>query len=112
MTAREQLQAIQDRARTTGETREVPGVGHVAVVSITRHELVTMAGALLAVLGLVESLPHDLNDDDCWYSCSQAKDPYSGEWATCDDSRAGGPCDCGRDTFVDKVNRAVIEALA
>lgn len=50
-------------------------------------------------------IPHRIVDEDCWYSCAQAKHD-DGEWACCDDSRRGGPCDCG----VDRVN-AYIENL-
>lgn len=42
--------------------------------------------------------------EDCWYSCSQATEPGEDDAepgsACCDDTRAGKPCDCGRDARV------------
>jgi hypothetical protein len=37
--------------------------------------------------------------DDCWYTCAAATDERDGG-ETCDDTRRGGPCDCGRDKRV------------
>jgi len=34
--------------------------------------------------------------EDCWYTCAAATEDHDGE-DTCDDTRRGGPCDCGRD---------------
>lgn len=34
--------------------------------------------------------------EDCWYTCAAATEEHDGE-DTCDDTRRGGPCDCGRD---------------
>ena len=50
---------------------------------------------------------HRIDGTDEWYSCSQARDG-DGEFATYDDTRAGKPCDCGRDARV----LAVLTALA
>lgn len=37
--------------------------------------------------------------EDCWYTCAAATEEREGE-DTCDDTRQGGPCDCGRDRRV------------
>lgn len=81
-------------------------------VAAARTDVPKLVAALRAVLDLVESMPHDVSEEDCWYACAQAKDPYTGEWASCNDARRGKPCDCGRDAFVAKINRAATEALA
>lgn len=40
---------------------------------------------------------HLVNESDCWYTCAAATLERDGG-ETGDDGRAGGPCDCGRDT--------------
>ena len=74
------------------------------------EDIGNLAKALQAVLDIVESRPHQVNDEDCWYTCPQAKDE-DGEWATCNDGTAGSPCDCGRDYLVKLVRKAIAESL-
>ncbi|WP_158697873.1 DUF6221 family protein [Streptomyces prunicolor] len=42
---------------------------------------------------------HQVVEGDCWYTCAAATEERDGG-ETCDDSRLGKPCDCGRDTRV------------
>lgn len=44
---------------------------------------------------------HHVNDGDCWYTCPAATEARDGG-ETCDDSRRGGACDCGRDARVER----------
>lgn len=44
---------------------------------------------------------HERNEDDHWYSCAALVD-HDGEPLCIDESRAGGPCDCGRDKRVQR----------
>jgi hypothetical protein len=44
---------------------------------------------------------HDRNEEDHWYSCAAIVD-NEGELLCLDASRAGGPCDCGRDRRVER----------
>lgn len=52
--------------------------------------------------------PHFRNEEDNWYTCAALVDE-DGEPVCIDESRAPGPCDCGRDARVHR--RAVILAL-
>ncbi|WP_445520419.1 DUF6221 family protein [Streptomyces sp. NEAU-174] len=46
--------------------------------------------------------------EDCWYTCAAATEERdNGE--TCDDERRGNPCDCGRDTRVERRLRIIAE---
>lgn len=51
---------------------------------------------------------HHVNDGDCWYTCAAATEHRDGG-ETCDDERRGGPCDCGRDTRVQRRVRLLAE---
>ncbi|MCX5239805.1 DUF6221 family protein [Streptomyces prunicolor] len=42
---------------------------------------------------------HQVVEGDCWYTCAAAAEERDGG-ETCDDSRLGKPCDCGRDARV------------
>jgi hypothetical protein len=49
------------------------------------------------------SWPHDYNDSDPYYSCSQAVEPgddTAPPGSGCTNENAGKPCDCGRDARV------------
>jgi hypothetical protein len=49
------------------------------------------------------SWPHDYNDSDPYYSCSQAVEPgddTAPPGSGCTNENAGNPCDCGRDARV------------
>lgn len=55
-----------------------------------------------AQLALVDDLlaaQHDANHEDPWYSCATITE---GDAACLDETRAGGPCDCGRDRSVNR----------
>jgi Family of unknown function (DUF6221) len=52
------------------------------------------------------SWPHDYNDSDPYYSCTQAVDPHeegAEPGSGCTNENAGKPCDCGRDTRVHRM---------
>lgn len=59
---------------------------------------------------------HDYNDEDSWYSCSQATEPYgygrdgSDEPGSgcANEDRAGASCDCG----LDRRQRAILSPIA
>ncbi|MGW4075995.1 hypothetical protein ACWELB_21200 [Streptomyces asiaticus] len=46
--------------------------------------------------------------DDCWYTCAAATEERDGG-ETCDDTRLGEPCDCGRDARVQRRLRIIAE---
>lgn len=48
--------------------------------------------------------------EDCWYTCAAATDEREGS-ECCDDSRRGGPCDCGLDYRRGQVLTAIATAL-
>jgi len=72
---------------------------------IARHaprDSIADCDAKLALLALIETLPHLYLDDDPFYSCSQALNPRGDDDqpGCIDEGRAGRPCDCGRDRRV------------
>jgi hypothetical protein len=46
--------------------------------------------------------------DDCWYTCRAATDEHDGG-ENCNDAERGKPCDCGRDTRVNRRIRLLAE---
>lgn len=52
---------------------------------------------------------HEVVEGDCWYTCSAATDEHDGG-KTCDDTRLGKPCDCGRDARVERRVRLIAES--
>jgi hypothetical protein len=78
---------------------ETATAGHIALhdpASVLRR--VAADRALLADL---QGERHLVVDGDCWYTCTAAtEDGDGGE--NCDDERRGNPCDCGRDTRVER----------
>ena len=52
---------------------------------------------------------HLVVDGDCWFTCTAATEERDGG-ENCDDDRRGGPCDCGRDTRVERRVRLLAEA--
>lgn len=87
------------------------GVGGLAADQFWRHfaphRVLADVAARRTLLDEALGWEHLREDGDDWYSCAQAQDE-DGEWACLNDSRAGQPCDCGRDIRV----RAVLTALA
>ena len=80
--------------------------------SLARYsaKLLVDAGWLRRLVAEITARPHDYNDGDPWFSCAQAVHPGYDEEpgsACADDDRAGGPCDCGRDAWVDRMLRLV-----
>lgn len=51
---------------------------------------------------------HLVIDGDCWYTCAAATEERDGG-ETCDDTRLGEPCDCGRDAQVQRRLRILAE---
>jgi hypothetical protein len=69
---------------------------------------------LNAKLVLIDDLlaeRHEVVDGDCWYTCAAATEEADGG-QTCDDGRRGGPCDCGRDTRVNRRLRILAQPFA
>jgi hypothetical protein len=64
-----------------------------------------------AIIVEVQSWKHARNEEDCWYSCAQAKDEC-GDWHCCDDGRAGSACDCGLDSRKRKILGPLASAYA
>lgn len=74
-------------------------------VHIARHHPARVLADVAGRRALVDALlaePHAVQDDDGWYSCSQAGEDC---W---DSDRRGDPCDCGRDDRV----RSYLQHLA
>ena len=88
-------------------TREAEGrpvdLAHIAANDPA--DTIARCAAELAELDAIEAIPHQRVIDDEWFSCSQARDEY-GALSCYNDDRKGGPCDCGRDAFVDRMTRA------
>jgi hypothetical protein len=63
---------------------------------------------LRVVVAEVESWKHEVCDDG-WYTCAAATEEREGEECI-DDSRRGGPCDCGRDIRADRTLAALAAA--
>ncbi|MGY0062860.1 DUF6221 family protein [Streptomyces sp. LZ34] len=51
---------------------------------------------------------HFVDENDCWYTCAAATEERDGG-ETCDSTRRGGPCDCGRDARVERRLRIIAE---
>jgi hypothetical protein len=51
---------------------------------------------------------HFVNDGDCWYTCRAATEERDGG-ENCNDTERGKPCDCGRDTRVNRRLRLLAE---
>jgi hypothetical protein len=66
---------------------------------------ITAERALMADL-LAER--HFVNDGDCWYTCRAATEERDGG-ENCNDAERGKPCDCGRDTRVNRRLRLLAE---
>jgi hypothetical protein len=56
-----------------------------------------------AKLALLDDLLAERHDvvEDCWYTCAAATEEQDGG-ETCNEARQGGPCDCGRDSRVNR----------
>jgi hypothetical protein len=83
--------------------------GELKAAHIARQDPARTLRHVKATRDLVAAIlgePHDYNEGDSWYSCSQAVDPdpapgEGGPGSGCsNDERAGRPCDCGRDARV------------
>lgn len=68
---------------------------------IARHDPARVLREIQAKRHLLDDLLAETHKvvDDCWYTCAAATDDRDGG-ESCDDTRAGGPCDCGRDARV------------
>jgi Family of unknown function (DUF6221) len=78
---------------------------------IARHDPAAVLRRIKAERASVEDLlaeRHDVNDGDCWYTCAAATEEHDGD-KTCDDTRLGKPCDCGRDARVERRVRQIAE---
>ncbi|MEV6580249.1 DUF6221 family protein [Streptomyces sp. NPDC051582] len=78
---------------------------------IARHDPARVLAEVEAKRQLLDDIlraGHEWNEEDHWYSCAAARD-HEGEPVCIDESRAGGPCDCGRDEQVER--RARLLAL-
>ncbi|MFE3429826.1 DUF6221 family protein [Streptomyces sp. NPDC059171] len=67
-----------------------------------------------AKLALLEDLlaeEHERNEEDHWYSCAALTD-RDGNTLCFDESRAPGPCDCGRDTRINRRLRILARPFA
>jgi hypothetical protein len=81
-------------------------VGHVV-----RHDPAAVLRRIAADRKLLEDLladPHFRNEEDNWYTCAALMDE-AGEPVCLNDSRAPGPCDCGRDARVQHRVRLIAE---
>ncbi len=87
-------------------------VGHAAAsadynetaIHIARHDPVRVLAEVDAKRRLLDDIlgqTHERNEEDNWYSCCAARNE-DGELVCTDESRAGDPCDCGRDRTVER----------
>lgn len=96
----------QDDEMVTWLRQQIEGDRALAVTAVlARHaprDSIADCDAKLALLALIETLPHLYLDDDPFYSCSQALNPRGDDDqpGCIDEGRAGRPCDCGRDRRV------------
>jgi hypothetical protein len=78
---------------------------HIEVAQATPYRDATYGLAdIAAKLAIIDDLlaeRHHVNDGDCWYTCPAATEERDGG-ETCDDSRHGYPCDCGRDAGIER----------
>ena len=113
-TVRERLDAIEDDAvRGYLHAPEIPGYTGwdkkttaglpPAVAALVLREV----DARRKLVDLLLAEKHHVEDGDCWYTCAAATEEHDGG-ETCDDTRLGKPCDCGRDARVG----AYLELLA
>ncbi|SES03643.1 DUF6221 family protein [Streptomyces qinglanensis] len=70
---------------------------------LAAHDPTAVIADLDAKLALVADLDAERHAvvEDCWYTCAAATEERDGG-ETCDESRLGGPCDCGRDARIDR----------
>ncbi|MFC9268943.1 DUF6221 family protein [Streptomyces zhihengii] len=71
---------------------------------IAAHDPAAVLADLDAKLALLAELlaeRHERNEEDHWYSCAALTDE-EGNVLCFDESRAPGPCDCGRDARVNR----------
>lgn len=82
---------------------------------IVRHDpgrALAEAASTRKLAAEILAIPHEYVEGDEWYSCAQAPLPGEGNepGSGCsDEDRRGGPCDCGRDSRVEAMLRAVAE---
>lgn len=72
-------------------------VDHIAANDPT--DVIADLDARLALVDDLVAAQHDANHEDPWYSCATI---IEGDAACLDETRAGGPCDCGRDRSVNR----------
>lgn len=71
---------------------------------MARHDPAATLRRIAADRKLIADLlaePHEVVEGDCWYTCAAATEKHDGG-TTCDDTRLGKPCDCGRDARVER----------
>lgn len=69
---------------------------------VIRHDPARVLREIEAKRGLLADVlaePHFRNEEDNWYTCAALTDE-DGDPVCLDESRAPGPCDCGRDARV------------
>ncbi|MFI5831064.1 DUF6221 family protein [Streptomyces sp. NPDC051578] len=94
--------ANEIRDENAGTVAFVPRSGDQA--HIARHSparVLAEVDAKRRLLADILRAGHEWNEEDHWYSCAAARD-HEGEPVCIDESRAGGPCDCGRDEQVER----------
>ena len=72
------------------------------------HSVLRRIAAERRLLDDLNSEKHEVVEGDCWYTCAAATEERDGG-ETCDDSRTGAPCDCGRDARVQRRVRLLAE---
>lgn len=78
---------------------------------IARHDPAAVLRRIKAERELLDDLlaeRHEVVEGDCWYTCAAATEEHDGG-ETCDDTRRGKPCDCGRDARVERRIRLIAE---
>ena len=102
MERRKGLPVVSDRWR--GQTVGSGG-GRIAP-HIARHDPARVLREVAAKRALLDDLLASRHDvvEDCWYTCAAATEEHDGG-ETCDASRRGGPCDCGRDARIQRYAR-------
>lgn len=79
---------------------------------IARHDPAAVLRRIAADRKLLDDLlaeRHLVNDGDCWYTCRAATEERDGG-ENCNDEERGKPCDCGRDTRVQRRVRLIAES--
>lgn len=94
-----------------------PRIGHTNHVAlgahIARHDparTLREVEAKRALLGDLTAERHDVVED-CWYTCAAATEEDDGG-ESCDDTKRGGPCNCGRDARVNRSLRLLAQPFA